>query len=98
MAYEPKPNTGTLGKARERKTERHPEYTGKATIGGVDYWIGAWVKESAQGKFFSLSFTPKDAKPEPKPEPKPAGKPGDRFGDFESDIPFDRIRSEYSVS
>lgn len=82
--YEPKPNTGTLGKARERKTDRHPEYTGKATIGGVEYWIAGWVKESAQGKFFSLSFTPKEAKQEPaRDERMPK-----HFEDMKGDIPF----------
>lgn len=83
MSYEPKPNTGTLGKARERKTDRHPEYTGKANIGGVDYWIGAWVKESAQGKFFSLSFTPKDAPKQERDTRAPK-----HFEDMPSDLPF----------
>ena len=27
---------------------------------GVNYWISGWIKESARGKFFSLSFKQKD--------------------------------------
>lgn len=98
MAYEQRENTGSMFVNDKKETENHPDRTGSALIGGVEYWVSGWIKESAKGKWMSLAFKPKDAKPS-KPDPKAStGTPGDRFGDFEGDIPFDRIRSEYSVS
>lgn len=59
MAYEPKDNTGTLFRNDKREKESHPNATGTAIIGGVEYWVSAWTKEGAKGKFQSLSFKPK---------------------------------------
>lgn len=83
MAYETKPNTGSLFKAKERASDRHPEYTGTINVDGREYWLAAWVKEGQTQKYFSLAVKPKDAKP----EPKPAGKP-QSIHDMENDIPF----------
>lgn len=57
-----KENTGTLGKNKDRKSDRHPEYTGKINVDGRDYWLSAWVKEKDGRKFFSLSVKPVEAK------------------------------------
>lgn len=46
-------------KNNDRQKETHPEYKGDILIGGVEYWLGAWVKEGKNGKFFSISATPK---------------------------------------
>lgn len=49
-------NTGALFKA-EKKSENHPDYTGKINIGGTDHYLSAWIKESKAGyKFMSLSL------------------------------------------
>ena len=60
--YEQRDNTGTLGKNKNRKTDKHPEYTGSVMVNGVEMWISAWVKENSKdgNKFFSLAFQPKD--------------------------------------
>jgi hypothetical protein len=42
------------------KSENFPPYGGSVTIDGVDYWVSAWLKEGAKGKFFSLAFKPKE--------------------------------------
>lgn len=71
-------NKGTLGKARERKNDRSPEYTGKLNVEGREYWLSGWVKTGKDGsKFFSLAVTPKD-----KAKERPAEEP------FNDDIPF----------
>jgi hypothetical protein len=74
-------NSGTLGKNKRKESETHPEYTGQCLIDGVAYWISAWVKESEHGKFFSLSFRPKE-------ESKPKSPKRQSIDDLDSDIPF----------
>lgn len=79
-------NRGTLGKNQRREKDTHPEYTGQIDIDGVGYWLSAWVKEGQNGKFFSLSVKPKEAKPmarAPAPAPSKGG-----FDDMSDDIPF----------
>jgi hypothetical protein len=58
---EQRDNSGTLGKNERREKDTHPTHTGKCVIEGKEFWVSAWVKESARGKFFSLSFKPKEA-------------------------------------
>jgi hypothetical protein len=55
-------NTGVLFKAKERKSERSPEYTGSVNVNGTEFWLNGWVKESTKdgSKFFSLSLREKE--------------------------------------
>lgn len=84
MAFEQKPNTGSLFKAKERASDRHPEYTGTINVDGKEYWLAAWVKEGQTQKYFSLAVKPKDAKPEP---PRDTRAPKN-FDDMKDDLPF----------
>lgn len=59
MSYEAKDNSGTLFKNDRREKDTHPHAQGTAIIGGIEYWVSAWTKEGAKGKFQSLSFKPK---------------------------------------
>lgn len=81
MSYETKPNTGSLFKAKERATEKHPEYTGTINVDGREYWLAAWVKEGQTQKYFSLALKPKDAPKRDERMPK-------HFEDMKSDLPF----------
>lgn len=65
MAYEQRDNSGTLFKNEKRTTDKHPNATGTAMIGGVTYRVSAWTKDGAKGKFQSLSFTPADEQAAP---------------------------------
>lgn len=58
MTISNRDNSGTLGKAKERTHENSPEYKGKASIDGAEYWVSGWVKQNSQTgeRFFSLSF------------------------------------------
>lgn len=66
MAYEQKDMSGSLFKNDRREKDSHPHAKGTALIDGVEYWVSAWTKEGAKGKFQSLSFQRKEAKPEPR--------------------------------
>jgi hypothetical protein len=61
--YEKRDNSGVLFKNDRKEKDSHPDYTGNATIDGVDYWLSAWLKEGAKGKFFSFSFKRKEGNP-----------------------------------
>lgn len=76
-------NRGALFKNTKREKDTHPEYNGSLNVGGVEYWISAWVKDGKSGKFFSLSVKEKD---DAKPAQKPVAATADPFSD--SEIPF----------
>jgi len=90
-------NKGVIYKNNRREKETHPQMKGSATIDGVEYWVSAWVKESPKvdGKFFSLSFTPKDDASKPdrsRGGQAPTSKPSRQYEQQEplddDDIPF----------
>ena len=54
-------NRGVLFKNNRKEADNHPDYTGNINVGGVDYWLSAWIKTSAKGtKYMSLSVQPKE--------------------------------------
>lgn len=61
---QPRDNAGALFKNTRKKSENHPDYQGEVVIGGREYWISGWARESAQGRrYTSLAFKPKAPKP-----------------------------------
>ena len=46
--------SGHLNPNPNKKTEKHPDYTGFIKIEGVIIKLAAWVKEGKYGKFLSL--------------------------------------------
>lgn len=85
MAYEQRDNSGSLFKNDKKETENHPNATGKAMIGGVMYYVSAWTKEGAKGKFQSLAFKPVEGGSTAAPQA--AEKPESAWPD-DDDIPF----------
>ncbi len=91
MEYK-KENNGFLFKKEDRATEKSPQYEGKINVGGKEYRLAAWIKESKAGKkYFSLAISDPKGKvvPEGKePEfPKPELPPLDVNG-IPDEIPF----------
>lgn len=80
MAYD-NTDSGALFKNKEKATDKHPDYQGSVNVGGKDYWLSAWLKESKAGeKYMSLAVKAKDA-----PKNQQGAK---RKQEVDSDIPF----------
>jgi len=98
MAYEQRDNSGSLFKNTYKQRDNQPDYTGNGIVDGTEYRVSAWVKDGAKGKFFSLSFTPKEESGESataptKPSPqKPVSKTSSKHQidelDIDDEIPF----------
>jgi hypothetical protein len=59
MAFEVKPDTGSLFRVPEKDKPEDRDYSGQANIGGELYWVSGWVKESKQGKkYLALKYKP----------------------------------------
>lgn len=87
MAYEQKPNTGSLFKNDRKESDSHPDYKGSALIDGLgECWLDAWVNTAKDGgKYMSLKIKPKDERRE---IAAPANHPGTSLADLDDDIPF----------
>lgn len=74
-------NSGLLTKNDKQGNESRPDYRGSINVGGVDYWLSAWIKTGRDGtklagqKYMSLSVQPKDASYAPAPAPAAAPAP-----------------------
>lgn len=76
-------NRGVLFKNDPQGNPKRPQYRGSLNVGGEEYNLSAWIKESKKtgDKFLSLSVEAK--KDAPKRDAAPAAEP-----DFDDDIPF----------
>lgn len=83
MSREQKDNSGAIFRNTRKESDNHPDRTGSCVIGGKEYWISGWLKDSDRtGQYISLAFTPKEAKRE---QQRPdLG----RAKDIKGDIPF----------
>lgn len=60
MAFEQKPNSGSLWPNDKKTQENHPDRTGTLNVGGVEYWISGWIKKTKDGRsYMNLSVKPK---------------------------------------
>jgi hypothetical protein len=65
MAYEQKPNSGSLWPNNRKEKPTHPDLTGTIEVAGVLYWISAWEKNSNGKPWLSISVKPKEAQAAP---------------------------------
>ena len=83
-------NSGALFKNDKKATEQHPDYTGNITIEGKEYYLSAWVNESARTgqKYFALKATPKAATAPATTTAPAQPRPGVVVADPIDDLPF----------
>ena len=81
-------NRGVLFKNHRKESDRHPDYTGKINVDGVDKELSAWIKEGKNGKFLSLSVKEPYQKEQQQSKPAAAPKPRTVRAPTDDDIPF----------
>lgn len=66
---------GIISKNDRKEKDSHPDIKGQCEINGEEYWISGWQKErkDGSGKFYSLSFEPKQPKPDAHQQQKQNG-------------------------
>ena len=83
-------NSGALFRNEKRATEQHPDYTGNITIEGKEFYLSAWVNESARTgqKYFAIKATPKAATIPATTTAPAQPRPGVVVADPIDDLPF----------
>ncbi len=76
--------TGVLFKNDKGDNEKRPDYKGSAEIEGVQYWVSAWIRDTAKGKCLSMKYERK----EQQTAQAPAAKAPQAAAFDDSDIPF----------
>ena len=71
MAFQQKPNRGSLFKNDEKSKEEDRDYSGSINVEGREYWLSGWISETKKGsKYLSLAVKPKDEQNGEKAKPK----------------------------
>lgn len=68
MAYEHKPNTGTIFKNTYKENPNQPDYKGEINVDGVLKEVALWIKDGKNGKFFSVQVQAPYKKPGDQPQ------------------------------
>lgn len=77
--------TGVLFKNDKGDNEKRPDYKGSAEIEGVQYWVSAWIRDTAKGKCLSMKYERKDQQIAQTPAAKA---PAPQQSAIDADIPF----------
>ena len=85
-------NKGAIWGAKDRISEKHPHFTGKAKIDGVDYYVSAWKRDpESNPKSPSVKFAFKKVEDSKNQAFEAAGmtqKKAEIVPEYEDDIPF----------
>lgn len=73
----------------KRESDSHPTAKGSVTLGGREFWLSAWPKESRDGKAYtSVAITPKDQRQHADQGAQPRRDAPPPRQDDHGDIPF----------
>ena len=73
-------NKGVLFQNYDKKTDKSPDYSGSLNVGGIDFNLAGWKKQSKKGTtFLSLSVSSKQERQLERQSQAP---------DFDDEIPF----------
>jgi hypothetical protein len=78
--------SGVLFKNDKGDNEKRPDYKGSAEIEGVHYWVSAWIRDGAKGKFMSMKYEKKEHQAAAQKSTDPSTKAAADLTD--DDIPF----------
>lgn len=53
-----KDNGGMMYENPRQEKDTHPQWKGRCTIAGVEYWISGWDNEGKKGPYIGLRFQP----------------------------------------
>ena len=71
MAFQQKPNRGSLFRNDDKSKDEDRDYAGSINVEGREFWLSGWVNETKAGnKYLSLSIKPKDERNSDKGKPK----------------------------
>lgn len=93
---------GSMERNKEKRSDKSPDFKGRVTIDGKQFWLSGWNREDRDGnQFISLAFEPKLARdhkgapsnPPPrtiagKNEQPPLRDPESSGDEFNDEIPF----------
>lgn len=82
--YVQKELAGSLFSNDRKTSEKHPDWKGDATIGGVKYWVSGWINQGQRGEYISLSFQVKEDRPQQQ-------QPQRQYQEPPSDHPTDEV-------
>ena len=94
MATYDNTNSGMMARNENRKTDKHPEFSGSINVEGTDYWLSAWVNEGRPGgkiegkKYFSIKINRKEGYGTSSTAASSPPASRGRFDDMDDDIPF----------
>lgn len=71
-------NKGILFEVEDPKSNKHPTYRGTLNVGGEEYWISGWDKDTKKGPALSLAI---DRKQDQRATSNAEGRRNDRQGD-----------------
>lgn len=80
--------TGVLFKNEKDGNEKRPDYKGSAEIEGVQYWVSAWIRDGAKGKFMSMKYEAKEKQQATPARQQPSPQPAPDFDSLDDGIPF----------